>query len=476
MKQKASLLILKSRLAWLFCFASLVALCAACSPPVSTRDLDAGTLAVFAEQTRSAASNQANVLGVIAAKAANETREAKDAISTAQAVTRQAQAQERFLLNVTQTAERVTALERSTALAASKTETAQAAKAETGAAEVSKTEQARYQATAQIAAATNAAQTPTARAAQTGTAFAEHVATETAVILVAQARAMATRNAENLKDEVARRQEQREIQAATLDARNKASYIAEFISVLWLPVGGALLAIALLVFIWQILHALVNVTNAHGMAKMPAPIPLTDSDGYTIGYLTPTRDRFIYQKIEQTFIEQTTESTPNPPLLLTDLHDAPRPVAESELLYGIIHRSALYAIVKDIMETGDWSQTRLANRVFPDSREENRRVAYTLSLDTKDAQGNKVQGGYSRVMDIFTTHNLIVNRRQGATGDWNQNAPRTVEEVFAILTNSALPLPALPSAATEPMLQPPARSRTRKPITSKSGTPTPQAT
>lgn len=417
---------------------------AACGESAAPAPPDISTQAIFAQQTADAAQtrahdagNSANAMQVLA----EQTRAAKTEIASDRLT---ADAQERFILSITQTA----------------------AADSTRGAELDKTEVAAANWTAIARNETYAAQTPTARAIATSTAVAESIATQTAVVVAIAAEAQQTRDAQNLKDEITAREEQNKIQEATLDARSKAAYVSEAIGVLWLPVSGALLLAIVLVSIWRVFGALVNRIHASSMSLIPAPQIITDRVGNVLGYLAPVHDGYVFEQIDSPVIDLPPELPP-PALPLTSSVDTKRTdpaQPDPQIVNGLIHRAALESFVEEILRTGDWTQATWADKIIPLGAGSTDRVAYVLSKDTKDADGKTVFGGYARLLQLLVECNLIVGRRFGTSGKWNPHAPRTVGEVMAILLNSA-PRPSLPAPEGE-LKAVPKRPRTRKPVAS----------
>ncbi len=281
---------------------------------------------------------------------------------------------------------------------------------------------------------------------------ARAIATQTAIIMSHLSRAQQTRDAENMKDEIAKREEQRQIQAATLDARTWSSWVSEAIGVLWLPVSGALLLIIILISIWRVFGAVTNRIHASSMAAMPAPQVITDGRGNVLGYLTPVHGGYAYEAIKSVAAPIRDESVTSPLTITSSVDmkrlESPTAPPDPQVLNGEIHRAALESFVTEILKTGDWTQTTWADRVIPLGAPPKAKVAYVLTKDTKGGDGKPIYGGYSRVMQLFVDKNLIIGRRTGASGKWNPNAPRTVGEVMAILFNAA-PKPSLPTTIVE---------------------------
>lgn len=391
--------------------------------------IDVHAQATFSAQTVVAARSSGNTAGVFAV----QTDIAKTEVASKQST---ANAQERFRVSVTQTAE---------------------ANQTRGAAEEN-TITANENATAWSRNATSAVQTPTARAIATATAIAESIATQTAVVVLQNAHVEQTRQAENLKDEIAAQEERRAIQAATLDARTQASYWSEAIGVLWMPVTGALFVLIVLYWITRMFGALHNRLQAESVARLPPPIP-TFEQGVLVGYFMAHKGQYIWQDVRE-YIDQSNETKSIPAVIPTTFASDIKRVSEPDpdVLYGFIRRSALEVFVKTILETGDWSQKTWADKPLSGG--------FVMSKDTKDASGIIVYGGYSRVMQLFTDKQLIIGRGQGATGKWNPNAPATVGEVMAVLYNE-VPMPSLPPEPEK--RQEPMRPRRRRAAPTLSG-------
>lgn len=390
---------------------------AACDAGVS-RNIGAEERGIFARQTSDAAGSDANAFEVIAqAERARKTEAARER--------EQQNAHEMEMQSARQTSEAFEAQR----------------------ADLQKTEDARDRASALTTREAAAQKTATAAAQQTTTRVAEGIAQQTSVAVVAAANVKATLQAEQLQDEVAKRTEQRQIQTATLDARKQASYFAEMIGVLWMPVTGALLILIVLFFVWKSLRALQHRMEAHNretearaMALLP-PVMLVIENGRVLGGYLPSPHGWEFQGIDVT--EPTAPLQLPPPIAPVTVSPANADIlvgtAPANLFYDdLIHLKDLETFTRTILEEMDWSQERW-------TRKEHNRLprGYVLSKDTRDAAGQGVYGGYSKLLQKFVDARLIIERGAGATGRWNPNAPRDFDSVWRIL-NRADPPPPMP--------------------------------
>jgi len=395
----------------------LILALAACDAGVS-RNIGAEERGIFARQTSDAAGSDANAFEVIAqAERARKTEAARER--------EQQNAHELEMQSARQTSEAFEAQR----------------------ADMQKTEDARDRANALTTREAATQKTATAAAQQTTTRIAESVAQQTSVAVIAAANVKATLQAEQLQDEVAKRTEQRQIQAATLDARKQASYVAEMIGVLWMPVTGALLILIVLFFVWKSLRALQHRMEAHNretearaMALLP-PVMLVIENGRVLGGYLPSPHGWEFQGIDVT--EPTAPLQLPPPVAPVTVSPANADIlvgtAPANLFYDdLIHLKDLETFTRTILEEMDWSQERW-------TRKEHNRLprGYVLSKDTRDAAGQGVYGGYSKLLQKFVDARLIIERGAGATGRWNPNAPRDFDSVWRIL-NRADPPPPMP--------------------------------
>lgn len=314
-------------------------------------------------------------------------------------------------------------------------------------ADLQKTEDARDRASALTTREAATQKTATASAQQTTTRIAENIATATAVVQNEKDKRAALLAEQELKDEITKRTEQRQIQAATLDARKQASYVAEMIGVLWMPVTGALLILIVLFFVWKSLRALQHRMEAHNretearaMALLP-PVMLVIENGRVLGGYLPSPHGWEFQGIDVT--EPTAPLQLPPPIAPVTVSPANADIlvgtAPANLFYDdLIHLKDLETFTRTILEEMDWSQERW-------TRKEHNRLprGYVLSKDTRDAAGQGVYGGYSKLLQKFVDARLIIERGAGATGRWNPNAPRDFDSVWRIL-NRADPPPPMP--------------------------------
>lgn len=435
---------MQSRILLLALLTCVLALAACDAAP---RAYDAGTSAIFARQTSDAAGSDANAFEVIAqSENARKTEAARD-IETKNA-------HELAMQNARQTSEAF----------------------EAGRADLEKTEDAKDRAQAMSTREAAAQKTATAAAQQTTTRVAENIATATAIIQNEKDKNAALLAAQQVKDEVVKREEQRQINNATIDARKNASYVSELIGVLWLPIFGSALAIVLLMFLWRLFSAVTQYVEAQRFQFLPEPTVIKDTVGNVLGYLTPARGGFVYEQIEvYDDLPAPRVESPKAPLLITDSQDYnPTPVMppDASLLAmpmgGEIHLSDLALFTKTILESGDWTQATWADKRLP--------RGYVLSKDTRDEQGNVLRGGYSNLLQLFVDKHLIVERRTGASGRWNPNAPIELDAVLNILRNRA-GLPALPEqpAATVSTTPRESKRRVRRAPAVRVTTPPPQS-
>lgn len=442
------------------CLSLVLFACIACEANSELpSNVQLGADAITARQTSDAASARSNALAAQATAVRQSTRDAADARSTDAAI-------QIAFLNVTRTAE------------ARQTERA----------DLDKTETARDNAAVQSRFATYTAQTPTARAIATMTRRADEDATATASLLQARTReardaATATRHAQyptetrvavlaaqaRTDQDHARQMQQR---------RNEGElFLAPLlggVSVLLLPVTLICVTAIFVLGLWSIFRAVESYIRSHAVslsANSSSKFLITDATGNPIGYFTPTTTGVQFNPIEYEMELPETETKPAAPILMMDRSEnaswvrwsasqnstnqnyglaTVAPPAEP-LIGDFVYPSTLRAFTQVILAENDWTQARWRDKVLP--------RGFVMSMDTKDAAGNTVYGGYSRLLQLFEDRHLIINRRPGATGQWNPNAPRDIERVMDILEKKA-PLP--PIQAVEPPAPTPSPTPSRK--------------
>jgi len=189
---------------------------------------------------------------------------------------------------------------------------------------------------------------------------------------------------------------------------------------------------------WLDSRTLQSATTAVAGIKL-----ITDAAGNPLGYLAPVAGSVMFHPIEMPQPEYEDEIPPISALLVsggTSPKPAELPPPAEPLVGELIHKSELRVFLETILQEGNWTQDRWANVKLP--------RGYALSMDTVNAQGVKVPGGYSQLLNLLVEHHLIVDRGAKRAGRWNPNAPIDVDAVMAILTHDArLPdLPAKPNA------------------------------
>lgn len=424
------------------CFSLVLFACIACEPNSELpSNVQLGADAITARQTSEAASARSNALSAQATAVRQSTRDASDARSTETAI-------QIAFLNVTRTAE------------ASKTERA----------DLDKTETARDNAALQSRFATYTAQTPTARAIATMTRRADEAATATVSVLLeqtqaAQAAATATRWSQyptetrvavlaaqaRADQEHARQMQQR---------RNEGElFLAPLlggISVLLLPVTLVCIVVILVLGLWGIFRAVESYIRSHAVslsANSSSKFLITDATGNPIGYFTPTPTGVQFNPIEYEMELPETETNPAAPILMMDRTENASWVRSADqngglaasatpaepLIGDFVYPSTLRAFTQSILAENDWTQARWRDKVLP--------RGFVLSMDTRDAQGNIIYGGYARLIQLYEDRHLIIDRRPGSTGRWNPSAPTTLNEVMNILEKKAH-LPPLPPEPT----------------------------
>lgn len=184
---------------------------------------------------------------------------------------------------------------------------------------------------------------------------------------------------------------------------------------------------------WMESRALQSATTAVAGIKL-----ITDAAGNPLGYLAPVAGSVMFHPIQMPQPEYEDEIPPISALLVsggTSPKPAELPPPPEPLVGELIHKSELRVFLETILQEGNWTQDRWANVRLP--------RGYTLSMDTVNAQGAKVPGGYSQLLNLLVEHHLIVDRGAKRAGRWNPNAPTDMDAVMAILTHDAR-LPELP--------------------------------
>lgn len=319
---------------------------------------------------------------------------------------------------------------------------------------VGKTEDARDAAAVRTSSALNADRTATAIAINTATRRADDDATATR----GAARPTETRIAELAADdhkqkaqaaidEQMRRERERRLESIRFEMEQTIAPWARVWELSWpYCVGMGILAFFLWC-IWRVVEAGVNHINSRSLevnSKVVPQLTIKDAAGNPIGYLTPSQDNrtmtftpFVYDSYE------LDEPPPQAPKLLNETRKQPQALAAppEPLIGEFVYPSTLRAFVQSILVDFDWTQARWRDKTLP--------RGYVMSMDTQDAKGNTIYGGYSRMIQLFVDRHLIIDRRAGTTGRWNPNAPRDVNAVMDILENKA-PIPTIQAVEQAP--------------------------
>lgn len=401
----------------------LLALCAllliACeaNAPIDG-DVNLSASAILARQTSDAASARSSALSAQATAARQATTDTQARVATDAAITLQ------FL--------RVTEQARQRLVEGANLQKTEVARFEQTRAAETKTASA----LARLDAETAAARTFTASVIQTGTRRAEERETATATAAVPTQRALA-RIAEEAQAERERRR------MLELERYRKEMELAPYVRAfeLFMPYCVLLLLLSgLTLLLWRIGEGVKNwldgKTLQSGTAALAGVKLITDAAGNPLGYLSPVGGVVQFQPLWF-----PKDADPDPPpvaaLLVSGGSSRTPDLPPVEPLVGeLIHLSDLKSFVETILADGDWTQDRWANVRLP--------RGYTLSMDTVDAGGNKVPGGYSQLLQMLVDAHLIIGRKAKATGRWNPRAPTEPDRVLAILTHDAPP-PALPA-------------------------------
>lgn len=222
---------------------------------------------------------------------------------------------------------------------------------------------------------------------------------------------------------------------------------------MFLPSLGCLAVLVVgLIGLFGLFRALEGFIRAKSLdvaAPALAQMQIRDVNGNPMGYLQLQRNGVA---TFQPYFVRTTNGAdeltgpPRAAVPLTDMQDrkaleAPKSDAISEITErGIvtIHYSDLLVFTRMILDKNDWSQPTWADTRLP--------RGYVLTKD-EGKNGQRTYGGYSRLLQLFVDKHLIVNRRQGKSGDWNPHAPRDADTVIKILTGEIAP-PRLPDELT----------------------------
>ncbi len=407
-------------------FPTALALLIACGTTNATMpaNVQLNADALTARQTSDAANARSNALSAQATAVRQSTRDAADARATDAAI-------QMSFARITQTAEaqRATVIAQSNLDHAHATETAVA---------FSEQQIARRETRAAIGTATRRAEN-----FATQTRLAEQPTQTRVAELITEQRA-ATQRAQRTEDERAA-WEQRIAPLTTA-----AWYLMPLCIV-------TLFFILVLIGLWRIINAVETYLQSRALETNARAIPqliIKDPNGNPLGYLIPSRGSMTFQPIDWIENEPTAPTPPTPPLLTRDTHEAQKstpPIAAptEPLIQDFVYPSTLRAFTAAILVDFDWTQQKWRDKVLP--------RGYVMSMDTEDAHGNPVYGGYSRLIQLYVDRHLIINRRTGKTGDWNPNAPRDLEKVMDILENKAS-LPSIQIVAP-PSPTPPRRRR-----------------
>lgn len=339
-----------------------------------------------------------------------------------------------------------------TDVAANKTAQANAAATADYKESVRKTEQAHAQETADSRIAVSKTEAANARMTDLAIQYAMQTAeihrTETAE---AKANATATYVAQEptrtalaamQTKEQAQRDFDREFEAAYRSiAIQLAPYLGAFMAIL--PYGlGTVLFFAALIAAYRVLD---TVLARNRIAK--------NGDGTIVGLIAKRNGMLVIIKPgepDEPIIKPEIKELPPDRTKQIEPPQEPQAPVTYNTLIGEFHYTSLLAFTRAIMQTGDWTQatwTAEGHNMLP--------RGFKLTTDAADG----TEGTYSRLLRLFTDHNLIIGRRHGAKGRWNPNAPTDVDGIMAILADR-LPMPAVPEE--------PARKRARE---SKLGAP-----
>lgn len=268
--------------------------------------------------------------------------------------------------------------------------------------------------------------------------------TATATRLYATDVAQATIDEEKAKDDAARRDVERQIAAAKAKTEMEWAPVQKAAE-MFLPALSCVAVLGIgLIGLWILFRAFEGFIKAKSLdvaAPALAQMQIKDVNGNPLGYLQLQNGvatfRPYFTKVNEEGREEIAES-PRAAIPLMDMQDRKMleaPVAYNTLIGGF-HYTTLLVFVRSILEDGDWTQ---ATWCAPDKYLPR---GFKLTTDTDDGQ----EGTYSRMLRLFTERNLIIERRHGAKGRWNPNAPTNADGVMAILADT-LPPPKLPPDA-----------------------------
>ena len=300
-------------------------------------------------------------------------------------------------------------------------------------------------------AETSQARQETRVAIQTETRRADEIAAQVAAQTRVAAYPTQTRVAEQIALDQAERARAAEMRAAQAewDAR-----VNPLVNTGWAILPFAFLCglvIAMLAGMWKLFRAFEHYIKAKALevsAPALAQMQIRDASGRPIGFLQLDGGVATFQP----YFEIDAASEPDAPravLPLTDMQDRklleapPTQAVTVETSAGAIvtiHNTDLLTFTRTILETMDWSQATWADKRLP--------RGFVLSKDTKNGR-ERVYGGYARLLQLFVDRNLIVNRRQGSSGEWNPHAPRDADTVIRILLGEMNP-PPLPDDMPSP--------------------------